>query len=477
MRDPAETAEESLDPASLDCLKKTRSGVLNVLVGVGAVVALSGALLRRRADDVVVPVPDLLNQVLFLCLILIFVVSTVTRRVLGRRARLRDPHLRGPRFFWGHVVPAAIGALAAPLGLLYGWLVSPRIEVILPFWLAALVLGVLAYPRGRELRGSGCAHGTARKAGAMTPAQTTILLIYGAIIAAWPIRYLVLKYILSKTQFLSPGSPTLDAADPPLVSAVIPAKDEEATLADCLASVCLQAYPRLEILVIDDRSVDRTRQIANEFAARDARLRVLSNDHLPPGWTGKTYVLQQAADQARGQWLWFLDADTVHAPEFLGVTLEYARAQQAALVSLLPELRCETFWEQVVQPLGESCSCNRSPCTGSTMTGRSWPSPTGNRSLSSGKPTMPPGATRPFATDSSRTSAWRARSRPWGCRSARSWCETSSHAGCMPPSVSSSGAGAGSFMTRWTARPGGLPVGCSIPSSSARAGMLPSWPA
>ena len=186
----------------------------------------------------------------------------------------------------------------------------------------------------------------------MTPAQTTILLIYGAIVAAWPIRYLVLKYVLSKTQFLSPGSPTLDAADPPLVSAVIPAKDEEATLADCLASVCGQAYPGLEILVIDDRSVDRTRQIANEFAARDARLRVLTNEHLPPGWTGKTYVLQQAADQVRGQWLWFLDADTVHAPEFLGVMLEYARAQQAALVSLLPELRCETFWERVVQPLG-----------------------------------------------------------------------------------------------------------------------------
>ena len=122
-----------------------------MLVGVGAVVALTGALLRSKADDVVVPVPDRLNRVLFLCLIVIFVVSTVTRRVLGRRDRLRDPHLRGPRFFWGHVVPAAIGALAAPLGLLYGWLVSPRLQVILPFWLAALVLGILAYPRSREL--------------------------------------------------------------------------------------------------------------------------------------------------------------------------------------------------------------------------------------------------------------------------------------------------------------------------------------
>jgi hypothetical protein len=153
MRDLTETAEESLDPASLDCLRKTRSGVLNALVAVGMVVALSGALLRRRVDGAVVPVPERLNQVMFLSLILIFVVSTVARRVLGRRERLRDPHLRGSRFFWGHVVPAGIGALAASLGLLYGWLISPRIEAILPFWLAALVLGILAYPRGRELEG------------------------------------------------------------------------------------------------------------------------------------------------------------------------------------------------------------------------------------------------------------------------------------------------------------------------------------
>ena len=123
-------------------------------------------------------------------------------------------------------------------------------------------------------------------------------------------------------------------------------------IADCLGSVCRQNYPRLEILVIDDRSTDRTNEIAQGFAERDARVRVLTNDQLPPGWTGKTYVLHRAALQAHGQWLWFLDADTVHAPEFLGVMMQYARTQRAALVSLLPELRCETFWEQVVQPLG-----------------------------------------------------------------------------------------------------------------------------
>ena len=79
---------------------------------------------------------------------------------------------------------------------------------------------------------------------------------------------------------------------------------------------------------------DRTHAIATGFADRDSRVRVLTNDHLPPGWTGKTYVLHRAALQARGQWFWFLDADTVHAPEFLGVMMHYAHRTSKARQSL-----------------------------------------------------------------------------------------------------------------------------------------------
>ncbi|QEH33883.1 4,4'-diaponeurosporenoate glycosyltransferase [Aquisphaera giovannonii] len=187
----------------------------------------------------------------------------------------------------------------------------------------------------------------------MTTTQRTILGIYAAIIAIWPVRFFVLRWILGKTRYLSPDSPSIDAADAPLVTAIIPAKDEEAVLAGCLASVCAQRYPRLEVVVINDRSADRTGAIAAEFAARDPRVTVLNNEEPPPaGWTGKTAVLDRAKDHARGDWLWFLDADTEHAPPFLGVMMEHARSQRAALVSLLPELRCETFWEQLVQPLG-----------------------------------------------------------------------------------------------------------------------------
>ncbi len=92
----------------------------------------------------------------------------------------------------------------------------------------------------------------------------------------------------------------LPAADPPLVSAILPARDEEAYLAGCLESVCAQTYPRLEVLVVDDRSRDRTGEIARRFAARDARVRVLTIDELPPGWTGKTHALYRAAGMAPG---------------------------------------------------------------------------------------------------------------------------------------------------------------------------------
>jgi glycosyltransferase involved in cell wall biosynthesis len=115
--------------------------------------------------------------------------------------------------------------------------------------------------------------------------------------------------------------------------------------------VCAQTYPHLEILVVDDRSTDRTGEIARQFAARDPRVQVFTIEHLPPGWTGKTHALDQALRHARGEWLWFFDADTIHAPESLSVMMEYGRSEGAALVSLLPELKCETFWEKVVQPL------------------------------------------------------------------------------------------------------------------------------
>lgn len=185
----------------------------------------------------------------------------------------------------------------------------------------------------------------------MTPTQGLILGLYAAIVAAWPLRHLVVSILFRKFEYLTRGSPTYSAPDPPPVTAIIPARDEEATLADCLESVRRQSYPNLDIVVVDDRSRDGTSAIAARFAAADPRVTVLTIAELPAGWTGKTHALHVASARARGDWLWFLDADTRHTPESLSVVMEYARSHGASLASLIPEMRCETFWERVVQPL------------------------------------------------------------------------------------------------------------------------------
>jgi glycosyltransferase involved in cell wall biosynthesis len=185
----------------------------------------------------------------------------------------------------------------------------------------------------------------------MTTAERIVLGLYTAIVAAWPIRHLVLTIIARKIDVLTAQSPRYSGPEPPLVTAIIPARNEEADLADCLATVRAQDYPNLEILIVDDRSHDATAAIAGRLAAVDHRVRLLTINDLPPGWTGKTHALHVAAAEAQGAWFWFLDADTRHAPASLAIVMEYARVQGAALASLVPDMRCATFWEGVVNPL------------------------------------------------------------------------------------------------------------------------------
>src|SRR5579859_5397392 len=96
----------------------------------------------------------------------------------------------------------------------------------------------------------------------------------------------------------------------PLVSILVPARNEEACLQGCLESLATQNGVDFELLVIDDASTDRTAQIAGGFP----RVRLLSAPQLPAGWCGKQNALHAAAQFATGEWLLFTDADTIHRP-------------------------------------------------------------------------------------------------------------------------------------------------------------------
>src|SRR5882724_9444271 len=141
----------------------------------------------------------------------------------------------------------------------------------------------------------------------------------------------------------------MDIAVPatPEVSIIVPARNEEVCLWDCLTSLAAQTGVAFEIIVVDDGSTDRTRALAESFGG----VRVISPGPLPNGWTGKNNAVVAGAKESRGEWLLFTDADTVHLPGSLARALAEAKENRAELLSYSPEQIVVTFAERVVMPV------------------------------------------------------------------------------------------------------------------------------
>lgn len=124
----------------------------------------------------------------------------------------------------------------------------------------------------------------------------------------------------------------------PRVSLIVPARNEERSIERCVRSLLTQEYPRdrVRVLVLDDRSTDRTGEILARLAAEDARLTVLTGAPLPGGWVGKCWALHQASRHADpgSRYLLFTDADTVHTPHMLTSVVRFAEARALDLLSL-----------------------------------------------------------------------------------------------------------------------------------------------
>jgi hypothetical protein len=140
-----------LEPAASACLDRTRSAVLNVLVVVGAGIAVSGWVLGRHDRGAFVWDPVLARRISVVILLLLLVASQLVLRIGSGRSALRDPSRRAVRFVRAHLAAAIVGGLAVPLGFAYGWAIQPRLEAVAPFWVVALASGFLAIPRHHEL--------------------------------------------------------------------------------------------------------------------------------------------------------------------------------------------------------------------------------------------------------------------------------------------------------------------------------------
>lgn len=140
----------------------------------------------------------------------------------------------------------------------------------------------------------------------------------------------------------------------PSVVAIVPARDEIATIEQSIGSLLAQDYSgHFRILLVDDQSSDGTGPRAQTLDEHGARLEVLRGSEPPPGWTGKLWALKQGvihAGAASPDYLWFTDADIVHSPDNLRQLIARAKAGRLVMVSLMAKLRCESFAERFLVP-------------------------------------------------------------------------------------------------------------------------------
>ncbi len=152
------------------------------------------------------------------------------------------------------------------------------------------------------------------------------------------------------------GSPSLGdespvaPPNPPLVSVIVPARNEARNIERCVHSILRTTWPALELLVVDDRSEDETAALVRAMAAADPRVRLVEGTPVPEGWFGKQWACDQGARAAKGSTLIFTDADTDHAPELVVRTMSAMRARSLDFLTVGCFQELVTFWECVVQP-------------------------------------------------------------------------------------------------------------------------------
>ncbi len=180
----------------------------------------------------------------------------------------------------------------------------------------------------------------------------TVAVALSLVFLEWVRRAIWMKKFRTKNP---PILPTSGAAIREKISVIVPARDEEQNIGNCLSHLIKQDHPDYEIIVVDDRSTDRTGRLIKNFKKLSpVPLKLVRIEKLPEGWTGKNHAMMVGSKAASGTRLLFTDADTTHEVHCLRASLCTAVEKNADFLTLAPQVECRTFWENVVQPLAVS---------------------------------------------------------------------------------------------------------------------------
>jgi len=136
----------------------------------------------------------------------------------------------------------------------------------------------------------------------------------------------------------------------PKVSVILPARNEEKYIARCLDTLLAQDYPNYEVVAINDGSTDRTGEIIERYARKDRRVVSVSTPPKPEGWAGKNWACMQGYSAATGDYLFFTDADTEHAPTAISLAVGHMLAEGLDALTAIPKLLCNDLWTRITLP-------------------------------------------------------------------------------------------------------------------------------
>ena len=163
-----------------------------------------------------------------------------------------------------------------------------------------------------------------------------VIIVCALAIAAWWILMPIRAVLHDRKLGALSAMPCVEPERWPPVSVLVPARNEEDALAEAVQSLLEVDYPELEIILVNDRSNDRTGEIADRLARQDARVRTLHIETLPEGWMGKVHAMHRGIAISRGEWLLFTDADIHFSPQVLKRAIAYCLRRKRAFLTLFP---------------------------------------------------------------------------------------------------------------------------------------------
>lgn len=165
-----------------------------------------------------------------------------------------------------------------------------------------------------------------------------------------PLLLLLLVRLVPGRSRRPPEPPRLTPRTDTSVTVIVATLNEAKRIGPCLDGLMRQIAPLTEVLVVDSRSTDGTRELVEAAAKQDPRIRLITDDPLPAGWVGKVWALETGLREARGEWVLGIDADTVPAPGMVGAVVDAAERDGFDVASFGPQFRDQTPAERFVQP-------------------------------------------------------------------------------------------------------------------------------